>query len=80
LNAENVLQLGQAGLFDAGNGAALPVQMVINGEQGDSVHISDPATQWQDGGSAIIDGTTYQVLNDGEAQLFVATDVNIWFS
>ena len=79
VNAEAVSQLGQAGLVDTGNGAAAPVQMIINGDHNDTVNISDPAGQWQDGGSATIDGTQYNVFNDGEVQLLVAADVNTWF-
>ncbi|HLD65647.1 MAG TPA: hypothetical protein VJA19_06370, partial [Pseudomonas sp.] len=79
VNAETIGQLGQAGLVDTNSGAAAPVQMIIDGNLHDTVNVSDPAGQWQAGGNATLDGTLYNVFNDGEVQLLVAADVNTWF-
>jgi hypothetical protein len=79
VDAESISQFGRVGLVETGLGASAPVQMVINGEVGDSVVISDPASAWQEAGTTQIDGTSYNVYNDGEIQLLVASSVNTSF-
>jgi hypothetical protein len=79
VDAESISQFGRAGLVETGLGASAPIQMVVNGEAGDSVVISDPANAWQEAGTTQIDGTSYNVYNDGEIQLLVASSVNTSF-
>jgi hypothetical protein len=77
VDAQAISQFGHAAPVDA-NGAAAPVQMIINGDHNDTVNITGAAGQWHDAGTTTIDGTQYNVFNDGGVQLLVATDVQTW--
>jgi hypothetical protein len=80
LDAESVGQFGQQGLVDtSGLGASQPVQLLINGDSNDSVQIAGTAEQWQAAGSVDVEGTRYDVYNDGEIQLLVASSVHTSF-
>ena len=80
LDAESIGQFGQAGLVDTSAlGASQPVQLLINGDANDSVQIAGSAEQWQAAGSVQVDGTSYDVYNDGDIQLLVASNVNTSF-
>jgi hypothetical protein len=80
LDAESIGHYGQTGLVDtSGLGASQPVQMLINGDANDSVQVAGSAEQWQAAGSVQVDGTSYDVYNDGEIQLLVASNVNTSF-
>ena len=80
LDAESISQFGQVGLVDTGAlGASQPVQLMVNGDANDSVQIAGSAEQWQAAGSVEVDGTSYDVYNDGEIQLLVASNVHASF-
>jgi hypothetical protein len=79
LDAESVGRFGQIGLANTGLGASTPVQMMINGDAGDTVQVHAVANEWQDVGTAQVDGTLYNVYNDGDIQLLVATSVHTSF-
>jgi hypothetical protein len=80
LDAESIGQFGQAGLVDTGGlGASQPVQLMINGDANDNVQIAGSAEQWQAAGSVEVDGTSYDVYNDGDIQLLVASNVHTSF-
>jgi hypothetical protein len=79
LDAESISHFGQVGLADTGLGASTPVQMIVNGEAGDTVQVHAAANEWQDAGTAQVDGTLYNVYNDGDIQLLVATSVHTSF-
>jgi hypothetical protein len=80
LDAESIGQFGQTGLVDTGSlGASQPVQLMINGDANDNVQIAGSAEQWQAAGSVEVDGTRYDVYNDGDIQLLVASNVHTSF-
>jgi hypothetical protein len=80
LDAESVSHFGQVGLVDTtGLGASQPVQLVVSGDANDSVQIAGSAEQWQAAGSVQVDGTSYDVYNDGDIQLLVASNVHTSF-
>ena len=71
---------GQTGLVDTSSlGASQPLQLIVNGDANDSVQIADPAGEWTAAGSVQVDGASYDVYNDGEIQLLVASNVNTSF-
>ncbi len=79
VDAKTVSELGKAGQVEvAGNGAAAPVQMIIHGDSNDTVNINNASGEWHAGGTATVDGASYNVFNDGNVQLLVATDVHTW--
>jgi hypothetical protein len=78
VDAQSVSDLGKAGQVDVASGAAAPVQMIINGDSHDTVNINGAAGEWQAAGTATVDGASYNVFNDGNVQLLVATDVQTW--
>ena len=78
VDAQSISQLGQAGQVDSASGAAAPVQMIIKGDQHDTVNITGSNGQWHEGGTVAVDGANYNVFNDGDVQLLVATDVHTW--
>lgn len=78
VDAEAVSKLGQAGQVDVASGAAAPVQMIINGDHNDTVNITGDSGEWQAAGTTTVDGASYNVFNDGDVQLLVATDVQTW--
>ena len=80
LDAESVSHFGQVGLVDtSGLGASQPVQLVVSGDANDSVQIAGSADQWQAAGTVQVDGTSYDVYNDGDIQLLVASNVQTSF-
>ena len=78
VDAAAVAALGQAGQVDAGNGAAAPVQMIVDGNANDTLNVTGDAGQWQAAGTTEVNGANYNVFNDGDVQLLVATDVQTW--
>jgi len=78
LDAEAVSQFGRVGLVETGLGASAPVQMLIDGDANDTLVIAD-AGNWQSAGTVQVDGADYNVFNDGDIQLLVATSVNTSF-
>ncbi|MEK1904330.1 MAG: hypothetical protein AAAB13_00990, partial [Pseudomonas sp.] len=79
LDAASVSHFGQTGLVETGIGASQPVQLIVNGDASDSVQINDPAGDWHAAGSVQVDGTSYDVYNDGDIQLLVASNVHTSF-
>ena len=72
-----VFQLANPIGFDAPD--EQPVQLMINGDANDNVQIAGSAEQWQVAGSVEVDGTRYDVYNDGDIQLLVASNVHTSF-
>jgi hypothetical protein len=52
------------------------VQMMIQGDANDMVKMTD-AQHWANAGTTVIDGQTYQILNDGNLQLLVGAKVQL---
>jgi hypothetical protein len=79
VDAESISQFGQVGLVDTHLGAAHPVQLIVNGDASDSVQIAGSPEQWTAAGSVQVDGASYDVYNDGDVQLLVASNVHTSF-
>jgi hypothetical protein len=52
--------------------------MIIDGDHNDTVNITGDSGEWQAAGTTTVDGASYNVFNDGDVQLLVATDVQTW--
>jgi len=61
---------------DAAAGAD-PTQMMVRGDQNDTVVVDNSDGGWARAGTTTIDGTTFAVYNHGHAQLLVDEKVNV---
>jgi hypothetical protein len=75
LDAKAVEKLGQMDMVVNDQTGHGHIQMMIQGDANDTVNIVD-ARQWHDAGTTVVDGQTYQVLNDGHAQLLIGVKVH----
>ena len=76
LSAHDVQRLGQADLVVNAQTGSGHVQMMIQGDANDAVKMTD-AQHWVNAGTTVIDGQTYQILNDGNLQLLVGAKVHV---
>jgi len=70
LDAKTVEKLGHMDLVVNDQTGHGQIQLMIQGDANDIVKMTD-AQHWVDGGTTVVDGQTYQILNDGHAQLLV---------
>jgi hypothetical protein len=76
LSAQDVQRLGQTDLIVNAQTGVGHVQMMIQGDANDMVKMTD-AQHWANAGTTVIDGQTYQILNDGNLQLLVGAKVQL---
>jgi len=75
LSAADVQRLGHTDLVVNAETGAGHVQMLIQGDANDVVKMTD-AQHWVNAGTTVVDGQTFQILNDGNLQLLVGTKVH----
>jgi hypothetical protein len=63
LSGADVERLGKVDLVVNEQTGTHHVQMMIRGDSNDNVQLAD-AQQWHDGGTTVIDGETFRILND----------------
>jgi hypothetical protein len=70
LDAKAVESLGQKDMVVNDQTGHGHIQLMIQGDANDAVNIVD-SWRWRDAGTTVVDGQSYQVLNDGNLQLLV---------
>ena len=84
-SGNNTLKLNLADLFDMGSfntfAATGRQQLMVKGDAGDELVLSDTAAHWVSGGTATLQGASYEVLNHATAlaTLYVKADVHTQF-
>ena len=70
LDAKAVEKFGQHDLVVNDQTGSGHVQLLIQGDANDTVKMTD-AEHWTNAGTTVVNGETYAVLNDGDAQLLI---------
>ncbi|MDK9725893.1 MAG: hypothetical protein OEL88_13525, partial [Sterolibacteriaceae bacterium MAG5] len=77
VSAQDVQNFGLLDLVVNDQTGAGHVQMMIQGDDTDAVRLLDAqGGQWTDGGTTVVDGQTFQILNDGNAQLLIGVRIH----
>jgi hypothetical protein len=77
LSDQDVQNLGKQDMFVTAQTGTGHVQMMIQGDAADTVNITDiHGGHWTDGGTTVIQGQTYHILNDGHAQLLIGVKIH----
>jgi hypothetical protein len=77
VNAQDVARLGQMDLVVNEQTGAGHIQMMIQGDANDTVHITDQPGVWTEAGTTQIDGETFRILNDAQQhQLLVGVKIH----
>lgn len=76
VNAQDVLKFGVTDLVQNAQTGEGHVQIVVKGDANDTVQLNNSQGQWADGGVTVIDGVTYHIYTQGDAQLLIGANLH----